>query len=425
MTRFTSLAGITVAATFLFATQAQAETKVYDFGPGKNINYTYGKTWKKNKTLTVAKDEDAGYLVIDATEAGGGGLVLNGKNITPNDEKYLAFTARLLEGNEAIKLSINIIGESGKSSFSLPLGELNEETFTTIYVALPDKDLTSVKNFQIQGTNFGDSAQAVKLQVDRIATTVEEGTEDEATESSDSDDADEPEEPQSTSKKPAADKPWKPAEGFYPKHPNAWKQKHNKLLKQTAEGNIDVMFFGDSITQGWSGAGKKVWKQHFAPLNAANYGIGGDSTRQILWRIENGEIDGLNPRAIVLMIGTNNLYKDFNAGKNQEIAKGIETIVSTLKEKLPDTTIILCGILPRQNDYFSTRVDKINASIQNLDDGDRVHYLDMTEAFEVSHGKVKTELFNKDQLHLVEAGYEVWAEQLTPMLSQSLALEPQ
>lgn len=125
--------------------------------------------------------------------------------------------------------------------------------------------------------------------------------------------------------------------GYYPQFPTAWLSHHRSLLERTKKGGLKVMFFGDSITQGWTdpNGGKAEWDKRFEPLGAANYGIGGDSTRQVLWRIGHGEIEGVSPQLVVLKIGTNNLYGDFNAGSDDEIAKGLETIVQTLREKLP------------------------------------------------------------------------------------------
>jgi lysophospholipase L1-like esterase len=198
---------------------------------------------------------------------------------------------------------------------------------------------------------------------------------------------------------------------------------HNGFVQRVKENKtkpINVIFFGDSITQGWGGEGKEVWAQRYAPLGAVNFGIGGDSTRQVLWRIENGEIEGLSPRLIVLKIGTNNLYGDFNAGSDEEIAAGITKIVTTLRQKLPQTKILLLGLLPRQNTWFSGRTAKINSIIAKLDDGKSVRFLDMSSQFQTETGKVKPELYNADQLHLVKKGYELWADTMQPLFDEMM-----
>jgi len=163
-----------------------------------------------------------------------------------------------------------------------------------------------------------------------------------------------------------------------------------------------------------------VWKAQFVQKRAANYGIGGDSTRQVLYRIENGLIEEISPRVVVLMIGTNNLYGDFNAGTDEEIAAGIEAVVSAVRGKLPDAKIVLLGLLPRQNDYFGKRVATINTRIGRLDDGAAVRFLDMSAEFQHALGKVKPELYDKDQLHLAGPGYEAWARLMQPLFDALL-----
>ena len=115
---------------------------------------------------------------------------------------------------------------------------------------------------------------------------------------------------------------------------------HEQFLDQARKGNIDLLFLGDSITQGWHN--NEVWKRFYGPRHAANFGIGGDRTQHVLWRIENGEIDGIHPRVAVLMIGTN------NAGSNSadEIAAGVTAIVQELRKRLPETKVLLLGVFP-------------------------------------------------------------------------------
>ena len=143
--------------------------------------------------------------------------------------------------------------------------------------------------------------------------------------------------------------------------------------------------------------------------------IGGDSTRQVLWRMEHGEFDGITPKLGVLKIGTNHLYGDGNAGTDEEIASGISVIVSTIRAKSPTTKVLLLGLLPRQNDCFSNRTKRINALIAPLDDGETVRFLDLSDRFQTEVGQVKPELYGPDQLHLVKAGYQVWADAMQPL----------
>ena len=118
-------------------------------------------------------------------------------------------------------------------------------------------------------------------------------------------------------------------------------QLHEKFLAEAKQGKIDLLFLGDSITQGWHD--NAVWKRFYGPRHAANFGIGGDRTEHVLWRLQHGEVDGIHPRVVVLMIGTN------NSGDNTsgEIVAGIKAIVDELRKRLPDSKILLLGVFPR------------------------------------------------------------------------------
>lgn len=223
---------------------------------------------------------------------------------------------------------------------------------------------------------------------------------------------------------PLKDKPNVAGWGYYANFPLAWANFHKSFLERTAQGaqknDISVVFLGDSITQGWNDTGKAVWDKVYAPLGAVNYGIGGDSTRQVLWRLQNGEVDGIKPKLVVLKIGTNNLYNDVNAGSDEEIAAGIGAIVGLLRQKLPNTKILLLGLLPRENTYFTGRTMHINKLIEPLTDGKTIRFLDMTDKFQTAPGKVKPELYNRDQLHLSPQGYELWAAAMKPLFEEML-----
>jgi lysophospholipase L1-like esterase len=196
-------------------------------------------------------------------------------------------------------------------------------------------------------------------------------------------------------------------------------QRHEKLLKRTAAGHVDVLFLGDSITQGWEGNGKDVWAKHFEPMHAANYGIGGDRTQHVLWRITEGkELDGLTPKACVLMIGTN------NAGSNSaaEIAEGVEAIVRELRHQKPHMKILLLAVFPRSGkpakdlkdpnhvaaDELNTKLPEVNKRLAKLDDGKMVKYLDIGQQFLDKDGGLSKEIM-PDFLHLSKKGYEIWA----------------
>ena len=152
----------------------------------------------------------------------------------------------------------------------------------------------------------------------------------------------------------------------------------SRFSKRAQEGNIDLLFLGDSITQGWDGA-RKRGTGSTGPRKAANFGIGGDRTQHVLWRIQNGELDGIEPKVIVLMIGTNNASDD----TPDEIAQGITAIVGELRERLPKTKVLLLGVFPESQkpDAVRERLKSVNEKIAKLDDGSNVRYLDIGKAF--------------------------------------------
>jgi lysophospholipase L1-like esterase len=193
----------------------------------------------------------------------------------------------------------------------------------------------------------------------------------------------------------------------------SWMKLHEKFLERTKEGNIDMLFLGDSITAGWNGGGKDAWQRFYGARNAANFGIGGDRTQHVLWRIENGEVDGIKPRVAVLMIGTNNS----GANNADEIADGVKLIVRRLGEKLPDTKVLLLGVFPRGEKPNATRdkLAEVNEKIASLADGKRVTYLDIGKQFLNDDGTISKEIM-PDFLHLSRKGYQIWADAIEPTL---------
>ncbi|MBX6314965.1 MAG: GDSL family lipase [Isosphaeraceae bacterium] len=196
-------------------------------------------------------------------------------------------------------------------------------------------------------------------------------------------------------------------------------QLHERFLKQAQEGNIDLLFLGDSITQGWNN--NEVWQRYYAPRHAANFGIGGDRTQHVLWRLDHGEVDGIKPKVVVLLIGTNNIGHGVNTV--DETIIGIEAVVETLRAKLPDSKILLLGVFPRaasrEKDATEAAPDprtfEINKRIAKLDDGKMVKFLDISQHFLNEEGKIPKELM-PDFLHLSSKGYRIWAEAMEPTL---------
>lgn len=198
-----------------------------------------------------------------------------------------------------------------------------------------------------------------------------------------------------------------------------WMKRHELINSRAKEGDKDVIFFGDSITQGWEGAGKEAWEKSFAPLKAMNAGISGDRTQHVLWRLENGNIAGISPKVAVLMIGTN------NSGSNtsEDIANGIKAIVTSLRTKLPNTKIVVLAVFPRGADPTDARRkvnEGTNAIISKLDDGKHVFYLDIGPKFLGEGGTLSKEIM-PDLLHLSPKGYQIWAEAVEPVVKKLLA----
>jgi lysophospholipase L1-like esterase len=200
-----------------------------------------------------------------------------------------------------------------------------------------------------------------------------------------------------------------------------WKKRHEKFLAQTKKGGIDVVFLGDSITQGWEGKGKKAWEATFKPMNAGNYGIGGDQTGHVLWRITEGkELDGIDPKAAVIMIGTNNLSAKHTP---EQIADGVAAIVQELRRQKPKMKILLLGVFPRSGAridkeakgataaQLQPKIKQINEIIAKLDDGKAVFYKDIGGKFlDADGGLPKATMY--DYLHLEPKGYEIWADEI-------------
>jgi beta-glucosidase len=191
----------------------------------------------------------------------------------------------------------------------------------------------------------------------------------------------------------------------------AWLELHRSFLERDQKGDVDLLFLGDSITQGWND--NDVWKRHYAPRHAANFGIGGDRTQHVLWRLQNGEVDHIRPKVVVLMIGTNNL----GSNTPDEIAEGVSDIVKTLRKKLPETKILLLGIFPRGEKPGTIRehLTAVNAKIAQLDDGKNVKYLDIGERFLEKDGTLSKDVM-PDFLHLSHKGYMIWADAIEPTL---------
>ena len=197
---------------------------------------------------------------------------------------------------------------------------------------------------------------------------------------------------------------------------------HESFLERGKSGPIGVLFLGDSITQGWTKA-PEVWKAHYEKYQPANFGIGGDQTQHVIWRIENGELDGIKPKVVVLMLGTNNT----GANTANEIAAADKKIVQMIRAKLPQTKVLLLAIFPRgpRKDKAGNITDdgiakmkiirEANAQLAKLDDGRNVRFLDIGPKFLDANGLIPDSIM-PDQLHPTAAGYKIWAEAMQPTL---------
>lgn len=195
---------------------------------------------------------------------------------------------------------------------------------------------------------------------------------------------------------------------------------HERFLKIAQEGKAQLLFLGDSITAGW-GSKKEIWDKAFGAYLPANFGIGGDRTQHVLWRIQNGELDGIKPKACVLMIGTNNASSDPAEG----IAKGITAIIETIRAKQPQAKILLLAVFPRgekpstpeKANASREKLKQVNEIIAKLDDGKNIHFLDIGAKFLQPDGTISKDIM-PDFLHLSAAGYQIWADAIGSKLAE-------
>jgi lysophospholipase L1-like esterase len=206
-----------------------------------------------------------------------------------------------------------------------------------------------------------------------------------------------------------------------PRGDQAWRDRQesiNRRVTETGEKG-QVLFVGDSITQGWEGEGKEVWARYYAQRNAINLGIGGDRTQHVLWRLDHGNLEGLKPKAAVVMIGTNNSNGEDNTPG--QIVDGVTAIVKRLRTALPAMKVILLPIFPRGENYSAQRgkLAMINQVLRRLADEQDVFWIDFGHRFLNDDGTIPHELM-PDYLHLTAKGYAIWAEAIEPRLSSIL-----
>lgn len=199
-----------------------------------------------------------------------------------------------------------------------------------------------------------------------------------------------------------------------------WKKRFQQNLEKVAQGGHELVFIGDSITQGWEGAGKAVWQEFYADRKALNLGYSGDRTEHVLWRLLNGELQGVDPKAYVVMIGTNNTGHGMVAA--EETATGIKLTVELLQDRSPEAEILLLSVFPRgeQPEHkMRLRNNEINKLIQHYAEDEQVHWLDLTDAF-LNEDRILTKEVMPDALHPKQTGYRIWAEAMEPTLRELL-----
>ena len=190
-----------------------------------------------------------------------------------------------------------------------------------------------------------------------------------------------------------------------------WKDRWDAKYEEAKDAkDVDVVFLGDSITQAWEGPGKEAWEKNFAPMGALNWGFSGDRTEHLIWRLQNGDVQRVNPKAAVLLIGTDNTGHEQRPA--EETVAGIERVLEDLSWKWPDTRVIMMSVFPRgasPEDPLRMINTEINKQLADLADGERVHLLDINDKFLDENGNLSKDVF-PDLLHLSPAAYETWAK---------------
>lgn len=198
-----------------------------------------------------------------------------------------------------------------------------------------------------------------------------------------------------------------------------WRQKHEANVARAAQGGCDILLLGDSITEGWNST--TLWQDKFPSLSVVNFGIGGDTTANLLWRLENGELGNLRPRIVVLMIGTNNLGR--NEDDPPKVVNGIQAIISLLHSRLPSAKIFLLGIPPADQEpktKMRKRIAEANRRMaQNLDDGHSILFHDLGPVLLEPDGRISPEIM-ADFLHPTPAGYQRMADVIFPKIDRLL-----
>ena len=209
--------------------------------------------------------------------------------------------------------------------------------------------------------------------------------------------------------------------------------RHKSFVEVAQKGNIDLLFVGDSITDFWRNgprggatgpapyAGLAVWDETFGKLNAANFGISGDTTKGVLWRMQNGELEGFKAKLIVLMLGTNNI----NRNPNDDIVEGDRLIIEEFKKRQPQAKVLILGIFPRTaaaTDPIRATIKEINGKLAKFADNKQVFYMDIGDKLLAADGTLTAEVMS-DGLHPTTKGYQIWADATLPRVKELMGVK--
>ncbi len=203
--------------------------------------------------------------------------------------------------------------------------------------------------------------------------------------------------------------------------------RHQSFVQIAKGGDIDLLFVGDSITdwfswglRGNAATGGKVWEASFGPMKPANFGIAGDTTDGVLWRMQNGELEGFKAKLIVLMLGTNNI----NRNPNDEIVDGNRLIIEEFKKRQAQAKVLVLGVFPRSNNRqpeqtpaLRAAIKEINAGLAKLADNRQVFFMDIGDKFLAADGSIPAGIM-ADGLHPTEKGYPIWADAILPRVKE-------
>jgi len=203
---------------------------------------------------------------------------------------------------------------------------------------------------------------------------------------------------------------------------------HEQLVQKAKHSGIDVYFLGDSITRRWGASDPQYrpllenWKSNYFGWNAANFGWGGDRIENILWRVQNGELEGVNPKVIVVLAGINNVgTQPGGAEKVEDITRGLKALLSLCREKAPNATVILTAMFPRNdNPAVIPTINQVNANLARFADGQKIRFLDLNDKLADKEGTLFPGMMNPDKLHPTVRAYQIWADALKPIFVELL-----